>query len=127
VETLFWLAILVTQILGDAFSDFLSDASGLGFVSRVILLVGLLTIPALCYYFTKVSRVLLFWLAFTLARPFGSMLSDALTKTRAEGGLDLDIAVSSAIFTAILIAFLVRATVETNKSFPAAGSLPKTT
>jgi uncharacterized membrane-anchored protein len=32
---------------------------------------------------------LLFWLAFILTRPLGATLGDILTKTHAQGGLDL--------------------------------------
>jgi uncharacterized membrane-anchored protein len=31
---------------------------------------------ALAYYFTRVNRVLLFWLAFVLTRPFGATFGD---------------------------------------------------
>ena len=110
VELLFCGALLFTNTLGDGMSDFLTEKSGLHFSGRAILLVSLLAILALCYYFTKASRVLLFWAAFILTRPFGSMLSDLLTKPADDGWLDLGLGTSSAIFAAILYAFVVYAT-----------------
>ena len=110
VELLFCGALLFTNTLGDGMSDFLTDKSGLHFGGRAILLTGLLGIVALCYYFTKAPRVLLFWAAFILSRPFGSMLSDLLTKPADDGWLDLGVGTSSAIFAAVLYAFIVYAT-----------------
>jgi uncharacterized membrane-anchored protein len=41
-------------------------------------------------YFTELSHVVLFWIAFILSRPFGATFGDLLTKTKEEaGGLDL--------------------------------------
>jgi uncharacterized membrane-anchored protein len=53
-------------------------------------------------YFTRISRVFLFWAAFVLTRPFGATLGDVLTKPTANGGLNLGTAGSSAVLAAIL-------------------------
>lgn len=61
---------------------------------------------AIVFYTTKANRVILFWIAFVLTRPFGATLGDLLTKPLAKGGLDLGTAGSSLVLLAILIAVL---------------------
>ncbi len=43
----------------------------------------------LLHYFTKLSDVLLFWIAFVFTRPFGATFGDLLTKPLDHGGLNL--------------------------------------
>jgi len=62
---------------------------------------------ALAYYFTRLSHVLLFWLAFVLTRPFGATLGDVLTKPHAKGGLDFGTVGSSAILAGVLVVLVV--------------------
>ena len=102
-EIFYWMAILVSNTLGTASGDFLSDDSGLGFMGSWMLVTGLLAIVLALFYFTKLSRVLLFWLAFILTRPFGATFGDVLTKSHAKGGLDLGRGWSSLVLLAILI------------------------
>ena len=106
-EIFYWTAILFSNTLGTALGDFLADNSGLGFSGGAILIGGLLMIIVLAYYFTKISRVVLFWLAFVLTRPFGATFGDLLTKPVEKGGLNLGTIGSSAILFAILIVLIV--------------------
>ena len=110
VELLYWIAILFSNTLGTALGDFLADSSGLGFAGGAILIGACLAVVLAASFFTKISRVLLFWIAFVLTRPFGATLGDVLTKTKAKGGLDLGTAGSSAVLGAILIVFVILAT-----------------
>jgi uncharacterized membrane-anchored protein len=48
---------------------------------------GLLLVIVLLYYFTAVSRTVLFWGAFILTRPLGAVVGDFLDKPVAHGGL----------------------------------------
>jgi uncharacterized membrane-anchored protein len=88
-EAFYWSTILVSNTLGTALGDFVSDSLGLGFGASAGIFGGLLTICAILAYFTKTSRVVLFWIAFVLTRPFGATFGDLLTKSKAKGGLDL--------------------------------------
>ena len=115
VEMLYWVAILFSNTLGTALGDFLADDSGLGFAGGAILIGSLLGIVTIGFYFTRISRVLLFWIAFVLTRPFGATLGDVLTKSRDQGGLDFGTKGSSAVLAAILLAFIVYAMMENNK------------
>jgi uncharacterized membrane-anchored protein len=111
-ELFYWIAILFSNTLGTALGDFLSDSSGLGFAGGAALIGGLLALVLCATYFTKASRVLLFWIAFVLTRPFGATVGDVLTKPRTAGGLALGTAGSSGVLAAILIAFVAWASVK---------------
>jgi uncharacterized membrane-anchored protein len=109
-ELFYWVAILFSNTLGTALGDFLADSSGLGFAGGAALIGGLLSLVLLAALFTRASRVLLFWVAFVLTRPFGATVGDVLTKSRDKGGLALGTAGSSAVLGAILVACVVAAT-----------------
>jgi uncharacterized membrane-anchored protein len=102
-EIFYWTAILFSNTLGTALGDFLADNSGLGFSGGAILIGGLLLLIITAYYFTKISHIILFWLAFVLTRPFGATFGDLLTKPLAKGGLNFGTIGSSAILFVILL------------------------
>ena len=103
VEVLYWVAILFSNTLGTALGDFLADDSGLGFLGGAVLIGALITAVAAAAYFTNISRVLLFWIAFVLTRPFGATFGDLLTKPVAKGGIGFGTVGSSAVLLAILV------------------------
>lgn len=105
-ETFYWVAILFSNTLGTAAGDYLADSSGLGFLGGAALVGGTLALIVFATFFTKINRVLLFWLAFVLTRPFGATFGDLLTKPVAKGGLDFGTAGSSLILAVLLVAFL---------------------
>lgn len=107
-EAFYWTAILCSNTLGTALGDFLADSSGLGFAGGALLIGSLLGVVVLLTFFTQLSRVALFWIAFVLTRPFGATLGDVLTKTPDHGGLGLGTLGSSAVLLAILVALVVR-------------------
>ena len=106
VELLYWIAILFSNTLGTALGDFLADSSGLGFAGGALLIAILIGITILAHYYTKISGVLLFWIAFILTRPFGATMGDVLTKPHYKGGLDLGTIGSSAVLASILMIFI---------------------
>jgi uncharacterized membrane-anchored protein len=107
VEFIYWIAILFSNTLGTALGDFLSDTSGLGFAGGALLIAGLLALVLAATYFTRISRVALFWIAFVLTRPFGAQMGDILTKPHAKGGLDLGTIGSSLVLASILLILIV--------------------
>jgi uncharacterized membrane-anchored protein len=93
VEWFYWVTILFSQTLGTALGDWMAgtDRGGLGLgyeAGALIFGAGLLVVVAL-YYWTSISRTLLFWAAFVLTRPLGATLGDLLDKPVSEGGLHL--------------------------------------
>ncbi|MCV5943187.1 hypothetical protein OFN64_41545, partial [Escherichia coli] len=67
-ELFYWTTITFSQTLGTALGDWLADGA-LGYNGSAMFIGGILIVIALLYYFTNVSRVLLFWAAFILTRP----------------------------------------------------------
>jgi uncharacterized membrane-anchored protein len=106
-ETFYWIAILFSNTLGTALGDFLSDSSGLGFVGGAVLIGSLLTLVLAVTLLTNAPRVLLFWIAFVLTRPFGATVGDVLTKSTDKGGLALGTVGSSVLLASTLVALVV--------------------
>jgi uncharacterized membrane-anchored protein len=86
-EILYWIAILVSNTLGTASGDWLSDDTGLDFRGAFGVIAAVLVLIVAAHYLTPVNTTLLFWLAFILTRPLGAAGGDALTKPVAAGGL----------------------------------------
>ncbi|MFZ1322631.1 MAG: hypothetical protein WAT71_13825 [Ignavibacteria bacterium] len=114
-EIFYWTAILFSNTLGTALGDFLADDSGLGFGGGAILIGSLIGVVVLAYYYTKISRVLLFWIAFVLTRPFGATFGDLLTKSSEKGGLDFGTEGSSLILFIILLISIIYVTYSEKK------------
>src|SRR5689334_23854517 len=72
VEAFYWAAITFSQTLGTALGDWLADTGGLGYEGGALVFGAALAIVAGLYFWTRTSRVLLFWVAFILTRPFGA-------------------------------------------------------
>jgi uncharacterized membrane-anchored protein len=66
--------------------------------------VGGLVLIAAAYFFTGISRTLLFWAAFILTRPLGATLGDLLDKPLDDGGLNISRFYATAILAAAIIA-----------------------
>src|ERR1700751_1546180 len=87
VEIFYWVTIMFSQTLGTALGDWVANTNEMGYLGAAAVFGGLLLLTALLYYFTSLSRVILFWAAFILTRPLGATLGDFLDKPIAEGGL----------------------------------------
>jgi uncharacterized membrane-anchored protein len=103
VEAFYWAAITFSQTLGTALGDWIADDGGLGYEGGALVFAAALLLLVLAYYWTNVSRVFLFWVAFILTRPLGATVGDFLDKPVNEGGL----ALSRPIATALIGAFLI--------------------
>ncbi|WP_229374408.1 COG4705 family protein [Fibrella rubiginis] len=106
-ELFYWTAILFSNTLGTALGDFLADDSGLGFGGGAILIGSLIGLVILAHYFTRISSVVLFWIAFVLTRPFGATFGDLLTKPTEKGGLGFGTQGSSLILFSLLVGLVV--------------------
>jgi uncharacterized membrane-anchored protein len=87
--------------------DFLADDSGLGFLGGAALIGGLIALVARASYVTHLNRVMLFWVAFVLTRPFGATFGDLLTKPIENGGLGFVTVGSSLMLAILLVAFVI--------------------
>jgi uncharacterized membrane-anchored protein len=114
-EIFYWIAILFSNTLGTALGDFLADDSGLGFGGSAALISSVLAVIVLAYFFTRISRVVLFWIAFVLTRPFGATFGDLLTKPHEKGGMGYGTKGASLILLILLIVLIIYETVRQRK------------
>jgi uncharacterized membrane-anchored protein len=103
VETFYWVAILFSQTLGTALGDWMADTNGLGYEGGALVFAAGLALIAAAYFYTSISRTLLFWAAFILTRPLGATLGDLLDKPLNNGGLAFSRFYASAILAAVII------------------------
>src|ERR1700745_1755419 len=101
VEIFYWVTILFSNTLGTALGDFFADDSGLGYEGAAVVFAGALVLLSIAYFYTRLSRTLLFWSAFILTRPLGATVGDLLTKPVADGGVDPRRTRSSAVSVAV--------------------------
>ena len=107
-EMFYWVTIMFSQTLGTALGDWTADSAGLGYTGAAIVFSALLALVVAAYYWTNVSRTLLFWAAFILTRPLGAVVGDFLDKPLSAGGLALSrYSASAALFAFILTSILL--------------------
>jgi uncharacterized membrane-anchored protein len=102
-ELFYWVTIMFSQTLGTALGDWTADTIGLGYTGGIVVFGTLLAVLAAAYYWSGISRTLLFWAAFILTRPFGAVVGDFLDKPLQSGGL----ALSRFSASAALVSFMV--------------------
>jgi len=105
-EMFYWVTIMFSQTLGTALGDWTADSAGLGYTGSALLFSALLALVAAAYCWTKISRTILFWIAFVLTRPLGAVLGDFLDKPLSAGGLALSRYLASAALLAFILACL---------------------
>jgi uncharacterized membrane-anchored protein len=106
VEVFYWVTIMFSQTLGTALGDWVADTNAMGFLGAAGIFGGLLLVTALLYYFTSLSRAVLFWVAFILTRPLGAVVGDLLDKPHAEGGLALSRYTASFALLVVIVALI---------------------
>jgi uncharacterized membrane-anchored protein len=106
-EVFYWAAITFSQTLGTALGDWMADTTGLGYAGGAVIFGIGLAVLAILYFWTDVSRVLLFWMAFILTRPLGATVGDFLDKPVHDGGLAFSRLIASAIIAAFIVACIL--------------------
>ena len=107
VEGFYWATITFSQTLGTALGDWVADTGGIGYErGALVFSAGLVVVVAL-YFWTSVSRVTLFWVAFILTRPLGATLGDFLDKPVSHGGLDVSRPLASTVIAALIVAAII--------------------
>jgi len=107
IEAFYWATITFSQTLGTALGDWMADDAGVGFLGGALVFGAALAIIAALYYWTRISRVLLFWAAFILTRPLGATVGDFLDKPLDHGGLNLSRPVATAVLAAAILALVL--------------------
>jgi uncharacterized membrane-anchored protein len=104
-ETFYWITITFSQTLGTALGDWAADA-GLGYAGGALVFgAALLALAAL--YWTRASRVFLFWAAFILTRPLGATIGDFLDKPLEKGGLELSRPIASLVLAVVIVGLII--------------------
>jgi uncharacterized membrane-anchored protein len=106
-EAFYWVCVLIAFALGTAFGDLLTEGVGLGYKIGVGLFGGLILLTTAIWYFTPVSGVLCFWVAYILTRPFGASLGDLLADDPDAGGLGLGYKTISIIFFSLILVLVI--------------------
>lgn len=114
VEAFYWITITFSQTLGTALGDWIAadrtddpPGMGLGYEMGAVVFGAMLALVALAYFRTRISRVLLFWMAFILTRPLGATIGDYFDKPVAHGGLNVSRPLASAIVAAVIVACIL--------------------
>jgi uncharacterized membrane-anchored protein len=107
VEAFYWAAITFSQTLGTALGDWMADSTGLGYEGGAFVFAAGLIVLIAAYYWTNLSRVLLFWAAFILTRPLGATVGDLLDKPVSNGGLNLSRPIASAVIAVFIVGCIV--------------------
>lgn len=106
-EMFYWVTIMFSQTLGTALGDWTADTAGLGYVGGAMVFSTLLALVVAAYYWSTISRTLLFWAAFILTRPLGAVVGDFLDKPLSAGGLALSRYSASAVLLVFIIASIL--------------------
>lgn len=106
-ELFYWITIMFSQTLGTALGDWMADTAGFGYAGSAVVFGSALVLVAALYFWTRVSRTILFWAAFVLTRPLGAVLGDLLDKPIAKGGMALSRYSASAALVAFVIACIL--------------------
>src|ERR1700687_284876 len=107
VEMFYWGTILFSQTLGTALGDWMADTNRLGYEGGALVFGAGLALVAAAYFFTSVSRTLLFWAAFILTRPLGATLGDLLDKPVDHVAFAFSRYSASGILAALIIACIL--------------------
>jgi uncharacterized membrane-anchored protein len=102
-EMFYWVTIIFSQTLGTALGDWFADTADFGYLGAAVVFGGVLLVVVLLHYFTSISRVILFWIAFIMTRPLGAVVGDFLDKPLDHGGLDLSRFTASFILIALIV------------------------
>ena len=122
-ELFYWITITFSQTLGTALGDWVADegrlpdflatafgttpGASLGFGGGATLFGAALAVLAALYFWTRISRVTLFWAAFILTRPLGATVGDLLDKPHAKGGLEFSRPLASLVLAVAIVALIL--------------------
>jgi uncharacterized membrane-anchored protein len=103
VEVFYWATITLSQTLGTALGDWMADDAGVGYLGGAMVFGTALALVTVACYRTRISRVLLFWMAFILTRPLGATVGDFLDKPHDQGGLALSRPLASVVLAVVMV------------------------
>jgi len=117
-EIFYWLTILFTFALGTASGDLVSEKFNLGYLTALLIFVGVIAIITIGHFIAKnmlhkehwlqsSNAVLAFWLAYIMTRPLGASIGDYLSQARTDGGLGLGTTTTSILFLLAILGIVI--------------------
>lgn len=110
-EWYYWAAILFTFALGTAAGDLFAESMNLGYANSALIFGGSIALVTMAYFGLKANAIAAFWIAYILTRPLGASIGDYLSQPAVNGGLELGVVMTSAVFLAAILALVVFLTV----------------
>lgn len=104
-EAFYWLAILTTFATGTAVGDLVAEKLSLGYLTTLLIFLGVIAIIAAIWRFTNANGVLMFWLAYIMTRPLGASTGDLMSQ-KGNQGLNLGTSVTSYVFLGLIVTFV---------------------
>jgi uncharacterized membrane-anchored protein len=104
-EAFYWAAVCATFAMGTAVGDLVAEKLGLGYLTTLLVFVGVTIVIAAIWRCTRVNGVLMFWLAYIMTRPLGASTGDLLSQ-HGNQGLGLGVHVTSYIFLGLILALV---------------------
>src|SRR3979411_1802672 len=104
---LYWATLMFSQTLGTALGDWTADSTGLGYAGGALVFAAGLAVVTAAYFWTKISRTVLFWVAFVLTRPLGATVGDFLAKPLDHGGLAISRYTASVSLAAAMVLLIL--------------------
>jgi len=113
-ELFYWATVTVAFALGTAVGDFTATVVHLGYFGSGLLFTGLIVLPALGFWLSRMNAVLMFWIAYVLTRPLGASFADWMGKPKVVRGLgwgsgNVSLVLTSIIVVAVAVLALVEA------------------
>jgi uncharacterized membrane-anchored protein len=108
-ELFYWAAVMATFALGTAAGDLTAVTLGLGYLASGLMFAGVIALPALGYWRSRMNPILAFWFAYVVTRPLGASFADWLAVSRARGGQALgtgEVSLALAVLIAGFVAYL---------------------
>jgi uncharacterized membrane-anchored protein len=104
-EAFYWLAVCATFAMGTAVGDLVAEKLGVGYLTTLLVFIGVTLVIAAVWRLTRANGVLMFWLAYIMTRPLGASTGDLLSQ-KGNQGLNLGVHVTSYIFLGLILALV---------------------
>jgi uncharacterized membrane-anchored protein len=104
-EAFYWLAVCATFAMGTAVGDLVAEKLGVGYLTTLLVFIGVTLVIAAVWRLTRANSVLMFWLAYIMTRPLGASTGDLLSQ-KGNQGLNLGVHVTSYIFLGLILALV---------------------
>jgi uncharacterized membrane-anchored protein len=104
-EAFYWLAVCATFAMGTAVGDLVAEKLGVGYLTTLLVFIGVTVVIAAVWRLTRANGVLMFWLAYIMTRPLGASTGDLLSQ-KGNQGLNLGVHVTSYIFLGLILALV---------------------